>query len=945
MATELSKYAIKFSKNLPIIRFILYLKLINQMNVKRIGIYSEEGKFVFLLTNKYHTINADGDYLACNMSLWEILSSTHRNIYTATHGERDMDNSFSALHIKRIMLFLGLFILLTLGSGILVAQNELCTSICYVDANSGSPSNGGTSPSDAFATILTAIDTVESGGEIIVAAGTYNEAINIFNAVTITGAGAAVTIIDGINNLEPTLDISEDIDVVIQGVTIRNSPNNVDGVSIFAGQVTINDAIISANGEDGIFVSSGAVVTINNSTIANNFMTGINNRGVLTVNNSTISGHNFDGLANTNQAEVILNHVTIANNGIGIDNGNVAINNSLVVNNEDADCSENTNLSSIVGDNLQTDGTCGAIPQTTSSNLALETLANNGGTTPTHALDANSVAIDAVETCSFIGGGAVAVDQRGISRPQYDACDIGAFEADAFPTITITKSVISGDTSQSFDFSGAFDFNLGNGDSETFIVSNGTYEFIELVPDGWTLNNVTSCGVLEDGEIIPVIDGSITTLTGDNDEVTGISVTIDSVVDVVCTFQNEQDIASLTVTKIVNWGTAPVNPAETFEICISGPSYPQPDCDTVGAQGGDLEWDNLIPGIYTVTETNPGNEWSVSSLFQEVEVTTDGENTATITNTNVTSQTGSLAVTKIVEWGNNPVNEAVIFEICITGPSYPQGDCLFYGATTSTQTWTDLQPGPYTVDEVNPVANWIVDEPDPNTAFFVNAGQTTEAYVTNTYNPQRTGSITANVNVDWNGNPVDNAQTFIVCLAGTVECRIVSATGGSAVFQNVPVGDYVVIEQNPGTQWTVSGGGPVTVTADGNATTSFNNVHDPVVIVCDAETDLSGWIDIGTTTATGYVTNNNSITCEYQIGMASYQMFDDIIDNQIIVDSVNTAITLASGEQTSLTVNLPACAVQVDLFYGETLQSLDGARYGDRLLSAIQYTTPEYCVP
>ncbi|MBK8433087.1 MAG: hypothetical protein IPL28_18115 [Chloroflexi bacterium] len=60
--------------------------------------------------------------------------------------------------------------------------------------------------------------------------------------------------------------------------------------------------------------------------------------------------------------------------------------------------------------------------QTGVSNPGLFPLANNGGPTLTHALTADSPALDA--------GGALcaATDQRGVARPQRAACDIGAVE-------------------------------------------------------------------------------------------------------------------------------------------------------------------------------------------------------------------------------------------------------------------------------------------------------------------------------------------------------------------------------------------------------------------------------------------------------------------------------------------------------------------------------------
>ncbi len=63
-------------------------------------------------------------------------------------------------------------------------------------------------------------------------------------------------------------------------------------------------------------------------------------------------------------------------------------------------------------------------------------LASNGGNTQTHALLANSPAIE--------GGSAAcpATDQRGIARPQGTACDIGAFERqpDAAPPAPATSA-------------------------------------------------------------------------------------------------------------------------------------------------------------------------------------------------------------------------------------------------------------------------------------------------------------------------------------------------------------------------------------------------------------------------------------------------------------------------------------------------------------------------
>jgi uncharacterized repeat protein (TIGR01451 family) len=66
-------------------------------------------------------------------------------------------------------------------------------------------------------------------------------------------------------------------------------------------------------------------------------------------------------------------------------------------------------------------------------------LMDNGGSTPTHALQPGSPAID-VGSCTDLAGDPIASDQRGIPRPQGVRCDIGAYES-AQPTLSLAKTV------------------------------------------------------------------------------------------------------------------------------------------------------------------------------------------------------------------------------------------------------------------------------------------------------------------------------------------------------------------------------------------------------------------------------------------------------------------------------------------------------------------------
>jgi len=57
----------------------------------------------------------------------------------------------------------------------------------------------------------------------------------------------------------------------------------------------------------------------------------------------------------------------------------------------------------------------------------LSALADYGGPTHTHALMSGSSAIDMAD-----GGLCPGTDQRGVSRPQGDGCDIGAYEYEPY---------------------------------------------------------------------------------------------------------------------------------------------------------------------------------------------------------------------------------------------------------------------------------------------------------------------------------------------------------------------------------------------------------------------------------------------------------------------------------------------------------------------------------
>lgn len=211
---------------------------------------------------------------------------------------------------------------------------------------------------------------------------------------------------------------------------------NQGNLTIMNSSVKNNSAVIDGGGimNQG---NTGSMV-LNNTTISGNTAAqggGIfNNINPLTINNSTISGNmaaNGGGLA-INSGMVALNYVTIYDNsstnlGGGIFNnflGTITLRNTIV-----AGSHISTNCSGTItslGHNLDSSNSCSlnGIGDIINTDPLLSPLQiNYPGSTATHALLAGSPAIDAADPTTF-----PSTDQRGITRPQGVAPDIGAYE-------------------------------------------------------------------------------------------------------------------------------------------------------------------------------------------------------------------------------------------------------------------------------------------------------------------------------------------------------------------------------------------------------------------------------------------------------------------------------------------------------------------------------------
>ena len=181
--------------------------------------------------------------------------------------------------------------------------------------------------------------------------------------------------------------------------------------SSIVGNIARNQSI------GGIFNDAAATLTLVNSTVSGNTANlsfgAIFSFGTLELVNSTVS-NNAGGL----------------NGGIfGFPGSSVTLKNTIVAGNAGREC---TGAVVSAGHNLASDNTCqltaaGDLPRV---DPLLGPLADNGGSTETHALLEGSPAIDAIAEadCIDLAGGPVDEDQRGVDRPQGAGCDIGAFE-------------------------------------------------------------------------------------------------------------------------------------------------------------------------------------------------------------------------------------------------------------------------------------------------------------------------------------------------------------------------------------------------------------------------------------------------------------------------------------------------------------------------------------
>ncbi|MBX3015408.1 MAG: hypothetical protein KF832_28065 [Caldilineaceae bacterium] len=290
---------------------------------------------------------------------------------------------------------------------------------------------------------LTLHQVTLSGGNTASGGGLMNYGTVTVSNSTLSGNSAS-TGGGGIGNLGT---------MTVDNSTLSDNSAGNSGAALFnQGTLTVNNSTFSGNSADQ---GGGALFNMSTATVSNSTLSGnsadqgggaLFNMGTLTVSNSTLSGNSA-----TNNGGGLFNYGTVTLERSLI-SGNTAASGQEVFNylgclsaasantsacqaSTSAIYTTSTNLFGHSGltnaqafynftpDASNITATSDGTTPTALANILKTTLTTNGGGTGTHALVPGSPAIDAA------GDSGLSSDQRGVTRPQGTADDIGAFEA------------------------------------------------------------------------------------------------------------------------------------------------------------------------------------------------------------------------------------------------------------------------------------------------------------------------------------------------------------------------------------------------------------------------------------------------------------------------------------------------------------------------------------
>ncbi len=418
---------------------------------------------------------------------------------------------------------------LVLAGAIIVAEARPAAALPFTVTQFDDPAPDGICDADCpLRDAILASNASVGADTITVPAGTYTLSrpgsddiaafgdLDITGQVTITGAGAGSTTIDGngVTTNDRVFDIRPGGDATISGLKITGGQHPAEdggGIKVGAATLVLTDSVVTGNTSEeaggGIVGSGSSTVSLTGVAISDNqalgggglFLNGnaalvnvtishnaaeaagggiLTGSGTTTINNTTVTG-------NTADSDSVLVAPPEAGGGIARLGGTVTVRNTIVAGNKlgtvgaDPDCSGTITSQ---GYNLVQNTTgcsgLGGPGDLTGVDPLLGPLATQGGPTPTHAPLPGSPAVDhGSPTAPGSGGDACATtDQRGVARPQLVGCDIGAHEVQASELPTCfgkAPTAVGTDGPDAMKTTSKADVILGFGDKDVVNASGG----------------------------------------------------------------------------------------------------------------------------------------------------------------------------------------------------------------------------------------------------------------------------------------------------------------------------------------------------------------------------------------------------------------------------------------------------------------------------------------
>lgn len=231
------------------------------------------------------------------------------------------------------------------------------------------------------------------------------------------------------SNISGNTATGGDASVVAGGMDIEGGP-----VTIVNSSITRNSATGGVRGDTaGAFAAEGGITSITNSTISGNTAS-----APVGVSNNTTGGVLIFGGAVTTV------YVTLTNNtggqGANLFSDFTWSSFGTVITGGTPNCFFDTGPGSTSqGYNFTDDASCGLLDatdqHTTGADPGLGALGDNGGPGPTQLPTMTSPVFNAIPiaSCQADGAAGITTDERGVTRPQFTGCDIGAVELEPAP--------------------------------------------------------------------------------------------------------------------------------------------------------------------------------------------------------------------------------------------------------------------------------------------------------------------------------------------------------------------------------------------------------------------------------------------------------------------------------------------------------------------------------